>query len=174
MGRRPGHLFHPAEAKGGGILFGHGPVFRDFNFDMDRAAATTVAAMRPPITFVPYDAARNLSLTGPDLAAMEAAGGAAAWIAVRARGWLDYWARDVGRDGFFPFDLLAAAYVIERGSSTALKQAPGSAGTTGCGTSGSTIPLPCSSDGGTIRPPISRRARRSSTALGSPPSCTVG
>jgi purine nucleosidase len=113
MGRRPGHLFHPAEAKGGGILFGHGPVFRDFNFDMDRAAATAVARMRIPTTFVPYDAARNLSLTGPDLAAMERGGGAAAWIAARARGWLDYWAREVGRDGFYPFDLLAAAYVIE-------------------------------------------------------------
>jgi purine nucleosidase len=113
MGRRPGHLFHPAEATGGGILFGHGPVFRDFNFDMDRAAATAVARMRIPTTLVPYDAARNLSLTGPDLAAMERGGGAAAWIAARARGWLDYWARDVGRDGFYPFDLLAAAYVIE-------------------------------------------------------------
>jgi hypothetical protein len=71
MGRRPCRLFHPAEAKGSGILFGHGPVFRDFNFDMDRTAATAVARMRIPTTFVPYDAARNLSLTGPDLAAME-------------------------------------------------------------------------------------------------------
>jgi purine nucleosidase len=115
MGRRPGHLFHPAEASGGGILFGHGPVFRDFNFDMDRAAATAVVKMRPPMTFVPYDVARNLSLTGPDLAAMERGGGTAAWIAARARGWLDFWARDVGRDGFYPFDLLAAAYVIEPG-----------------------------------------------------------
>jgi hypothetical protein len=46
---------------------------------------------------------------------MERGGGAAAWIAARARGWLDYWARDVGQDGFYPFDLLAAAYVIEPG-----------------------------------------------------------
>jgi hypothetical protein len=34
MGRRPGHVFHPAEGAGGGLLFGHGPVFRDFNFDL--------------------------------------------------------------------------------------------------------------------------------------------
>ena len=40
MGRRPGHLFHPAEGEGkGGILFGHGPVFSDFNFEQDRVAA---------------------------------------------------------------------------------------------------------------------------------------
>jgi inosine-uridine nucleoside N-ribohydrolase len=35
MGRTPGHLFHPSEGAGGGLLFGHGPVFRDFNFDQD-------------------------------------------------------------------------------------------------------------------------------------------
>jgi purine nucleosidase len=114
MGRRPGHLFHPAEGKGGGILFGHGPVFRDFNLDMDRAAATSVVTMRLPTTLVPYEAARNLSLKGRDLAGMGAGGGAAAWTAARARDWLDFWAEDVGRDGFYPFDLLAAAYVIEQ------------------------------------------------------------
>jgi purine nucleosidase len=43
MGRRPGHRFHPAEGMGrGGMLFGHGPVFTDFNFDQDRAAAVSV------------------------------------------------------------------------------------------------------------------------------------
>ena len=36
MGRRPGHIFHPSEGEGDGILFGHGPVFRDLNFDLDR------------------------------------------------------------------------------------------------------------------------------------------
>ena len=68
MGRRPGHIFHPAEGKDGGILFGHGPVFRDFNFDQDRTAAAAVLAMTPPTTLIPYKAARTVSVTDEDLA----------------------------------------------------------------------------------------------------------
>ena len=31
----------------------------------------------------------------------------------RSREWLAYWQRDIGRQGFSPFDLLAAAYVAQ-------------------------------------------------------------
>src|SRR5262249_50229311 len=48
-----------------------------------------------------------------DLTRLETAGGAAAWVAQRARGWLKFWADVVGLDGFYPFDALAAAYAIE-------------------------------------------------------------
>ncbi|HUG21543.1 nucleoside hydrolase [Piscinibacter sp.] len=113
MGRRPGHLFHPAEGRGNGILFGHGPVFRDFNFDKDRAAASEIVAMNLPITLIPYEGARSVRLAAADLARLETAGGAAAWVAQRARGWLKFWANVVGLDGFYPFDALAAAYTIE-------------------------------------------------------------
>jgi hypothetical protein len=113
MGRRPGHLFHPAEGAGGGILFGHGPVLRDFNFDQDRQAATTVIAMGLPTTLVPYEVARQVMLGDADLGRMDAAGNPAAWVARRARGWLDFWKEDIGREGFYPFDLLAGAYVVE-------------------------------------------------------------
>jgi inosine-uridine nucleoside N-ribohydrolase len=113
MGRRPGHLFHPAEGKGkGGILFGHGPVFSDFNFEQDRVAAIRVLNMRLPTTFLPYDAARQLMLTERDLSRLQPAGGAAAWVAEQSRDWLDYWKDDIGVAGFYPFDLLAAAYVV--------------------------------------------------------------
>jgi purine nucleosidase len=113
MGRRPSHLFHPAEGRGNGILFGHGPVFRDFNFDKDRAAVAEILALGVPITFIPYEAARSVTLTGADLDAIAASGGAAAWVAARARGWLGFWADIVGHRGFYPFDALAAAYVLE-------------------------------------------------------------
>ncbi|MDZ4382301.1 MAG: nucleoside hydrolase [Parvibaculum sp.] len=112
MGRQPGHLFHPTEGHGTGILFGHGPVFRDFNFDKDRAAAREIVAMKLPVTLIPYEAARHVRLAAADLEELEEAGGAAAWIAQRARGWLSYWANIVGVDGFYPFDALAAAYAI--------------------------------------------------------------
>ena len=112
MGRRRGHLFHPTEGASGGMLFGHGPVFRDFNFTKDRRAATAVLGMRLPTTLIPYEVARDVSLTGSDLAHLEEHGGAAAWVASRAREWLDFWAAEIGRSGFYPFDLLAGAYVL--------------------------------------------------------------
>lgn len=113
MGRRPGHLFHPSEGRASGILFGHGPVFRDFNFDKDRAAAAEILALGLAVTLVPYEAARNVTLSARDLAALNAAGSAPAWVASRARGWLEFWADVVGLGGFYPFDALAAAYALE-------------------------------------------------------------
>jgi hypothetical protein len=113
MGRRPGHLFHPAEGAGSGMLLGHGPIFRDFNFEMDPRAAARVVALDLPLTLVPYDAARRIEIGARDLDRLAAAGGALAWIAGRARAWLAYWGEDIGRQGFCPFDLLAAAYVVE-------------------------------------------------------------
>jgi purine nucleosidase len=38
MGRRMGHLFHPSEGSGQGMLLGHGPIFRDFNFSANSEA----------------------------------------------------------------------------------------------------------------------------------------
>ena len=112
MGHRPGHIFHPTEGESGAILFGHGPVFRDFNFAMDPEAARRVLAMRLPVTLIPYDAARHIGITAADLDALSAGSPAAAWMAARARGWLQYWTDDIGQEGFYPFDLVAAAYVL--------------------------------------------------------------
>jgi inosine-uridine nucleoside N-ribohydrolase len=110
MGRRPGHIFHPTEGAGGGMLFGHGPVFRDFNFALDPRAAAQVLAMNLPMSLVSYDAARGVELTAEDLDHLAAS---LPWIVERSRCWLDYWRADIGRAGFYPFDLLAAAYVVE-------------------------------------------------------------
>lgn len=112
MGRRPGHLFHPAEGAGKGMLLGHGPVFRDFNFALDPRAAEAVLASGVSFTLVPYDAARGVEIGAADLARLAAAGGTRAWLAGRAVEWLAYWRDDIGRDGFFPFDLLAAGYLL--------------------------------------------------------------
>jgi purine nucleosidase len=113
MGRRPGHVFHPAEGARGAIAFGHGPVFRDFNFEMDATAAARIVALGVPLTLVPYDAARRVEISAVDLDRLATAGGTAAWVAERSRDWLAYWSSDIGRQGFSPFDLLAAAYVVE-------------------------------------------------------------
>lgn len=115
MGRRPGQLFHPAEGTPAPSFLGHGPVFRDFNVAQDmRAVETIVAAL--PLTLIPYDAARGVEITGPDLARLERSPGAAGWIAAGARAWHRYWVEDIGRDGFYAFDLAAAAIVVEPGA----------------------------------------------------------
>jgi inosine-uridine nucleoside N-ribohydrolase len=113
MGRTPGHLFHPSEGEGDGMLFGHGPVFRDFNLELDPEAAARLLAMELPATLVPYTVARQVRLSGADLERLDAGGGSASWVASRARGWLGYWEEAIGLDGFYPFDLLAAAYALQ-------------------------------------------------------------
>ena len=112
MGRRKGHLFHPIEGGTSHSMLGHGPVFRDFNFAMDEAAAAAVVAAGIPMTLVPYEAARDIAVDSVILDGMEARDGAPAWVAQRAEQWLHYWREDIGREGFYPFDLVAAAYVV--------------------------------------------------------------
>lgn len=112
MGRRPGHRFHPSENRAtGAMLFGHGPIFRDLNAVLDPQAVSVVLAMGIPVILVPYTAARQVSLTGGDLDRIALAGPAGRWVAERSRAWLEFWRIDAGLDGFYPFDLMAAAYV---------------------------------------------------------------
>jgi purine nucleosidase len=113
MGRRPGHVFHPAEGRNSsGILFGHGPIFRDFNFAKDRTSAAIVLGLAERISLTPYAAAREVMVTRRDLARMAGSSRAAAWLGERAGPWLDYWEEDIGLPGFYPFDALAALYVL--------------------------------------------------------------
>jgi purine nucleosidase len=113
MGRRPGHVFHPAEGKSSsGILFGHGPIFRDFNFSKDRTSASIVLELAERISLTPYAAAREVMVTRRDLARMTGGARAAAWLAERAGPWLELWEKDIGLPGFYPFDALAALYVL--------------------------------------------------------------
>jgi inosine-uridine nucleoside N-ribohydrolase len=113
MGHRPGHIFHPAEGSGQGMLLSHGPIFRDLNFAKDPEAVRSALAMQLPITLVPYDAARTIHITESDLAKLAERGPALAWAAERSRGWLRYWRTDIGRPGFAPFDWVAAAYAVK-------------------------------------------------------------
>src|SRR5215211_1758251 len=109
MGRRPGHVFHPAEGRSSsGILFGHGPIFRDFNFSKDRTSASIVLGLVERISLTPYAVAREVMVTRRDLARMKGGPRPAAWLAERAGPWLDHWERDIGLPGFYPFDALAA------------------------------------------------------------------
>lgn len=111
MGKREGHAFHPAEGATGGVLFGHGPLFRDFNLCEDAEAARLLATLDIAVTLLPYELARQVEITSQDLAVLTASTGAVSWVAERSKAWLAFWQEDVGRDGFYPFDLLAAEYL---------------------------------------------------------------
>lgn len=113
MGRRPGHIFHPAEGDGGGSLFGHGPVFRDLNVVHDPKALRVVIDFDIPLVLVPYEAARDVEIDAAALDRIAASGPDGHWVAERARPWLAYWQTDIGRDGFYPFDLMAAMFVAD-------------------------------------------------------------
>jgi inosine-uridine nucleoside N-ribohydrolase len=116
MGRRPGHRFHPGEHRSvGAMLFGHGPIFRDLNAVLDPGAVSVVLRSGVPVILVPYTAARQVSVTARDLDRMARTGPPGRWVAERSRGWLAFWRRDVGLDGFYPFDLMAAAYLRDPG-----------------------------------------------------------
>ena len=102
MGRRRGHVFHPIEGATAHSFLGHGPVFRDFNFVQDEAAAAAVLAMGLPVTLIPYEVARHITVGPAVLDRMAGQGGATAWIAQQARPWLAYWHEDIGLPGFYP------------------------------------------------------------------------
>lgn len=112
MGRRPGHRFHPSENRGvGAMLFGHGPIFRDLNAVLDPQAVSFVLRSGIPLILVPYVTARQVSMTGSDLDAIAGLGPAGRWVAERSRAWLQFWQDEAGLQGFYPFDLMAAAYL---------------------------------------------------------------
>ena len=102
MGHRPGHLFHPSEGIGSGVFFGHGPIFRDLNFVMDIDAAKRILAMNLPLVLIPYDAAKSVMITGPDLDELSGQNAVLRHVVETARGWLvnmgsPEWGRGSGR-----------------------------------------------------------------------------
>lgn len=112
MGRRPGHRFHPSENHGvGAMLFGHGPIFRDLNAVLDPQAVADILHSGIPLVLLPYTAARGVSVTSADLDGIEGTGTAGRWVAERCRDWLAFWRSKAGLQGFYPFDLMAAAYL---------------------------------------------------------------
>ncbi len=111
-GARQGHVFHPAEGAKKAMLFGHGPVARDFNVSLDKRAAQTIMATNIAITLTPYDVARSVEVSRDDLAILAATGKLGKIVARMSDPWLKTWRKYVGRDGFYPFDLMAVGAVL--------------------------------------------------------------
>jgi purine nucleosidase len=121
-GAVPGHVFHPAEGSPNAIL-GHGPIARDLNVQLDPKAAARVLGSGVAIMLTPYQTARQVSLRQADLDRLSRSGPLGAAVARDARTWLKTWRDLIGRDGFYPFDLLAVAAVL-RPHSLRCTQAP--------------------------------------------------
>jgi purine nucleosidase len=102
-GKRPGQLFHP-----GRQWWFH---FGDFNVAQDPRAAEVILYSGVPVVLVPFDLATNLTIVREDLERLRAAESSARWLADTSRGWLTFWQTTLGQEGFYPFDLLAVAYV---------------------------------------------------------------
>jgi purine nucleosidase len=60
----------------------------------------------------PYDAARGTLITGTDLDTLALNGPPETWVTQTAHAWLTFWNDDVGLPGFYPFDGIAAAYLV--------------------------------------------------------------
>ncbi len=111
-GQRPGHVFHPANAAGGAILFDHGVRFTDLNFRKDVDAFETILRLQVPLTLLPYEIAENVIVSSDDVKRLSRGTSIARWLARQSKEWLDFWKTTFGRDGFFPFDSLAVGYAI--------------------------------------------------------------
>ena len=97
------------------MLFGHGPVFSDLNVVSDPLAVAQVIGWRRPLVLLPYEVARKVKMDARSLDALAADGAAGSWVAGRSREWLEFWQRDVGREGFYPFDVMAAGFLMDPG-----------------------------------------------------------
>jgi purine nucleosidase len=116
MGARSGHVFHPAEGSPGAPLGGHGMIVRDLNAQLDSDAAEQILKTGVPVTLIPYEASRQITILQGDLDAFAGVGPVEADLAKAGRAWTGTWKMAFGVDGFYPFDAVAALYVIEPGT----------------------------------------------------------
>jgi len=106
-GKAPGDLFHP-----GRQWWMH---FRDFNICLDTEAAGALLALNVALTLVPFELSIGLRITPDDLDSLVESGDLGAWLAGKSRDWAGFWRDDLDQPGFSPFDLAAAAYLLEPG-----------------------------------------------------------
>lgn len=100
-GQRSGERFYPGESK---IFHVH-----DMNFRKDVQAFQTVLGLGAKLTLVPYAAGRQITIGEAELARLRGSIGPSRWLAEISQGWLEFWQRSFRVNGFFPFDLVAAA-----------------------------------------------------------------
>lgn len=86
--------------------------FRDLNFEADPEAYIRLLESSVPLTLVPYEACREMTITPHDLHRLEKANKVGRFLSEHSLGWITEWETVFGLNGFNPFDLVAAGYLI--------------------------------------------------------------
>lgn len=105
------------------FVFGNDPsrVFRDLNFDVDPMASIALLGASVPIVLAGVQVARSMWLNNSDLDEFRALSGSpVAWMAEQTDGWINNVWKNLDKpkfgqpkiDGFHPFDLFAAGWII--------------------------------------------------------------
>jgi purine nucleosidase len=102
-GKRPGDLFHPGKQ-----MWFH---FRDFNVCKDTLATKIILDSGIPLVLAPFELATKLTITRTDLDRLQQGDEGARWLYRNSQGWIAFWERDLHRQGFYPFDVLAIGYL---------------------------------------------------------------
>jgi inosine-uridine nucleoside N-ribohydrolase len=85
--------------------------FRDFNFELDAPGFQVLLDSSVPIVLAPWEVSSKVWLREAELKQLAAGTEATKWLHAPASDWLKKWQRDLGLDGFNPFDTLAIAYL---------------------------------------------------------------
>lgn len=102
-GRRPNQRFSPSP---------NAPAFRDFNFELDAPGFQILLDAGVPLVLAPWEISSKVWIRAPDLANLRSSDASLTWVLDAAEDWLGYWKKNLGTDGFNPFDTLAVGYVI--------------------------------------------------------------
>ena len=102
-GRRPGQRFiaKPEQTR----------PFRDFNFELDAPAFQVLLDSKVPLVFAPWEISSKVWLREAELKRLAEGTEATKFLYAPAADWLKKWQRDLGLDGFNPFDTLAVGYL---------------------------------------------------------------
>jgi pyrimidine-specific ribonucleoside hydrolase len=101
-GRRPGQRFVART--------GDPQAFRDFNFELDPTGFQVLLDSRVPIALTPWELSSTVWMKSEDLDLLDEGGPDTRYLVPPARDWLEWWHKNLGTDGFNPFDTLAVGY----------------------------------------------------------------
>lgn len=103
-GRRPGQRFAYGTSEA--------QAFRDFNFELDPAGFQVLFDSGVPLVLAPWEISSKVWITREDLSHLNQVGGPGAkYLVPPALDWLAWWRKNLGTQGFNPFDTLAVAYL---------------------------------------------------------------
>lgn len=86
--------------------------FRDLNFEADPLAFEILLKGSVQLTLVPFETCHQVWIRPQDIVKMRCSNAVGHYLAVHSMGWLAEWEIAFGANGFNPFDLVAAGYVV--------------------------------------------------------------